>query len=241
MKRFRKAFFRNRAVQSVLGAVAAFYVWLVRVTSTWTHENDSATQKAWAGSQPIIIAFWHNRLFLMPYCWPSREPFHMLISGHADGRLIAKIVKWHGISTVTGSSSKRGTDALRKLVRMIGDGTTVGITPDGPRGPRMRAGDGALALARLSGAVIVPAAAAISRRRVLSTWDRLIVPMPFSRGACVWGKPIAVAKDSTAEDLDRLRRRLEDSLITASNRADTLVGQTAIAPADRDIDSRAPA
>ncbi len=232
MKRLRKAFFRNQYVQSVLGALACFYVWLVRVTSSWTNENQAPTRNAWASEAPIIIAFWHNRLFLMPYCWQSSEPFHMLISGHADGRLIAKTVLWHGISTVSGSSSKGGTDALRQMVRILNDGATVGITPDGPRGPRMRASAGAIALARLSGAVIVPAAAATSRRRVLSTWDRLVVPLPFSRGACVWGDPIAVARDADEEDQERARQQLEESLITVSNRADELVGQSLIAPAE---------
>ena len=239
MKRFRKAFFRNGVVQGLLGGLAAFYVWLVRVTSTWRDENTAATEDAWAGGTPIIIAFWHNRLFLMPYCWRSTAPFHMLISSHADGRLIAKTVKWHGIDTVSGSSSKGGTDALRQMVRLIGSGETVGITPDGPRGPRMRASDGAIALARLSGAVIVPAAAATSGRKVLSTWDRLIVPLPFSRGACVWGDLIAVERESSEAALEQARQRLEESLIAVSNRADAMVGQTVIAPADGN--SRAPA
>ena len=238
MKRLRKAFFRNRAVQSVLGALAGFYVWLVRTTSSWTNENEAPTRKAWSGEEPVIIAFWHNRLFLMPYCWQSSEPFHMLISSHADGRLIAKTVSWHGIDTVSGSSSKGGTDALRQMVRIVGDGFSVGITPDGPRGPRMRASSGAIALARLSGGVIVPAAAATSRRKVLSTWDRLIVPLPFSKGACVWGEPISVPRNSNDEDQQRFIQHLEESLIAVSNRADDLVGQTRITPAEA---HRAPA
>mgnify|MGYP006083465295 CR=1 FL=1 len=238
MKSVHKAIFRNRAVQSILGALAGFYLWLVRVTSSWTRENDAATAKAWSGAEPVIVAFWHNRLLLMPYCWRSKAPFHMLISSHADGRLIAKTIKWHGISTVTGSSSKGGTDALRQLIRFIKEGTSVGITPDGPRGPRMQSSDGALSLAKLSGAVIVPAAAATSRRRVLNTWDRLVVPLPFSRGACVWGNPIKVPRESTAEDLERIRKKLETSLIDVSNRADALVGQDDIAPAEAETTER---
>lgn len=234
MKRLRKAFFRNTVVQSLLGLIAAGYVWLVRVTSRWTDENQAVTEQAWAGDEPIIIAFWHNRLFLMPYCWPSRAAFHMLISAHADGRLISKTVSWFGISTVTGSSSKGGSQAMRELVRLLGSGTTVGITPDGPRGPRMRSGDGAVALAKLSGAKIVPAAVSTSRRKLLSTWDKLIIPLPFSKGARVWGTPITVPRDCGPEDLTRLREELEDSLIAVSNRADDLVGQTSIAPADRE-------
>lgn len=232
MKRLRKALIRNPAVQSFLGAVAAGYVWLVRATSRWVDENEEMTAEAWAGSKPVIIAFWHNRLFLMPYCWSSSAPFHMLISSHADGRLISKTASWFGISTVTGSSSKGGTQAMRELVRHLNAGTSVGITPDGPRGPRMRAGDGAIALAKLSGATILPAAVATSGRQVLSTWDKLIVPLPFTRGARVWGTPISVSKDCTAEDSTRLREKLEQSLIAVSNRADALVGQPEIPPAE---------
>ncbi len=232
MKRLRKALFRNPAVQSILGAVAAGYVWLVRVTSRWVDENSEATTDAWAGTAPVIIAFWHNRLFLMPYCWSSPAPFHMLISSHADGRIISKTVSWFNISTVTGSSSNGGTQATRELVRLLKAGKSVGITPDGPRGPRMRAGDGAIALAKLSGATIVPAAVATSGRQILSTWDKLIIPLPFTRGARVWGTPIRVPKNSNAETLSQLRDTLEESLIAVSDRADAMVGQSAIPPAD---------
>lgn len=245
MKRLRKAIFRNSIVQSVLGAIAASYVWLVRVTSRWTDENAEHSAAAWAGEAPVIVAFWHNRLFLMPYCWPSDQPFHMLISAHADGRLISKTVSWFGISTVVGSKAKKGSgskggaDATRKLVRILKEGQSVGITPDGPRGPRMQASDGVLALARLSGAVIVPAAAATSRRRLLSTWDRLLVPLPFSSGARVWGSPIQVPREASGSELETLRESLETSLIHVSNRADEIVGQTAIPAAEEDGASHA--
>lgn len=245
MKRLRKAFFRNRFVQSALGALAAAYVWLVRVSSWWVDENAEATTAAWAGDTPVIIAFWHNRLFLMPYCWPSRQPFHMLISAHADGRLISKAVSWFGISTVVGSKAKQGgrskggSDATRKLLRLLKDGTSVGITPDGPRGPRMRVSEGALALARLSGATIVPAAASTSRRWLLSTWDRLIVPLPFSRGARVWGSPVIVPRHANATELEALRVQLETSLIAVSNHADDLVGQDPIPAASPEASDHA--
>lgn len=246
MKRLRKAFFRNSVVQSILGALTAGYVWFVRVTSRWDDENAQSTAAAWSGGTPVIIAFWHNRLFLMPYCWPSREPFHMLISAHADGRLISKAVSWLGISTVVGSKAKDdakpkgGSGATRKLLRLLKDGASVGITPDGPRGPRMHASNGVLALAKLSGASIIPAAAATSRRRLLSTWDRLMVPLPFSRGARIWGDPIIVPRDADASELEALREQLETTLIAISNRADIMVGQDLILPASPDGGAHAP-
>lgn len=239
MKRLRKAFFRNPVVQSIFGGLAAAYVWFVRVTTRWADENVQSTAAAWLGKEPVIIAFWHNRLFMMPYCWPSKKPFHMLISSHADGRLIAKTVSWFGITTVVGSKSKGGSDATRKLLRLLKDETSIGITPDGPRGPRMHASEGAIALAKLSGVPIVPAAAATSRRRVLSTWDKLVVPLPFSKGARVWGDPIMVPRDADSATLETLRDVLESSLIAASNHADHLVGQDLIPAAPRERGSHA--
>jgi len=128
------------------------------------------------------------------------------------------------------------------MLHLIKRGVSVGITPDGPRGPSIKASDGAIALAKLSGATIVPTAAATSRRVILKTWDRLILPLPFSRGACVWGEPIHVPSKSDTDDLEKLRHALETSLIAVSDRADRLVGQNSIVsvqPEDTDQDKNA--
>jgi lysophospholipid acyltransferase (LPLAT)-like uncharacterized protein len=220
---------RKPAVQRMVGATLAAHIGLVRRTTRWKTVGEEAARAAWAGEKPVIVAFWHNRLAMMPYCWPSARPFHMLISSHPDGQLIARTVKHFGIETVAGSSTRGGSEALRSLVRLIKSGVSVGITPDGPRGPRMRASDGAIALARLSGAPIVPAAVSVSRRVVLGSWDRLIVALPFGEGAMVWGEPITVASGA---DPEALRARLESELTRVSAQADEMVGHTPIMPAE---------
>lgn len=219
---------RKPAVQRLAGATLAAHIGLVRRSTRWRTVNADAARSAWAGERPVIVAFWHNRLAMMPYCWPSQRPFHMLISSHPDGQLIARTVKHFGIETVAGSSTRGGSEALRTLVRLIKSGVSVGITPDGPRGPRMRASDGAIALARLSGAPILPAAVSVSRRMVMNTWDKLIVALPFGEGAMVWGEPMTVTGGADPEDL---RQRLERELNRVSAEADTLVGHTPILPA----------
>lgn len=219
---------RKPAVQRLAGATLAAHIGLVRRTTRWRTVNDDAARAAWAGERPVIVAFWHNRLAMMPYCWRSTRPFHMLISSHPDGQLIARTVKHFGIETVAGSSTRGGSEALRALVKLIKSGVSVGITPDGPRGPRMRASDGAIALARLSGAPILPAAVSVSRRMVMNTWDKLIVALPFGDGAMVWGEPVSAAGGASPEDL---RQRLEAELTRVSAEADLLVGHTPILPA----------
>ena len=223
---------RLQAVQGALAWTAAGHIRAVRSTTRWQTVNGEAAQAAWSGERPAIVAFWHNRLLLMPYCWRSTRPFHMLISSHPDGQLIARTVAHFGIGTVAGSSRRGGREALRGLVRKLHAGESVGITPDGPRGPRMRAQDGVLALARLTGATILPAAAAVSRRLVLNTWDRLIVSLPFSRGAMVWGASITVPRDADDAALEAYRRQLEHELTRVTALADKMVGAAPIAAAD---------
>jgi lysophospholipid acyltransferase (LPLAT)-like uncharacterized protein len=156
----------------------------------------------------------------------------MLISSHADGKLIAHSVSYFGIQTIPGSSTRGGSEALRDLVRKLKSGESVGITPDGPRGPRMRARDGAIALARLSGVPVVPASISVSRRTVLRTWDQLIIPAPFGRGAMVWGDPITVPRDADDAKIAELRGLLEVALNDVSEEADKLSGHNPMMPAE---------
>jgi len=229
---------RKPLVQRLVAALAAGLMGMVRRTTRWQTINAEAAGPAWNGRAPVIVAFWHNRLALMPACWPSRQPFHMLISSHPDGRLIARAVEHFGFGTIAGSSTRGGGDAMRALVRALKGGASVGVTPDGPRGPRMTVGDGVLALARLAGVPILPAAVSVSRRVVLRTWDRLIIPLPFGSGAMIWGDPITVPRDADDAALDALRLRLEQEMTRVSVQADTLTGHIAILPAEA-LDARA--
>jgi hypothetical protein len=198
------------------------HIRLVKATNRWRTTNCEAMAEAWQGRRPVIVAFWHQRLALMPYCWPSTAPFHMLISAHPDGQFIAGAVEAFGISTVAGSSTRGGGEAIRMLIRKLRAGESVGITPDGPRGPSRRAQAGAIALARLSGAPIMPVAVSVSRRAALKTWDRLIIGLPFGRGVMMWGDPIVVPRDCSDETAETLRVRLEVELNRVSDGADAL-------------------
>ncbi len=231
MGKLTKAVGRTRLVQGLAAGLAAGLIALVRVTTRWQRVNTAAAEAAWTGERPVIVAFWHNRLAMMPYCWPSRRPFHMLISSHPDGQLIKKTVAHFGIDAVAGSSRRGGAEALRALVRLARDGHSIGITPDGPRGPRMRIREGALALARLSGVPIVPAAVSVRRRVVLNTWDRLVIALPFSRGAMVWGKPMSVPRDADDAMTARLQEDLERELNRVTAEADVLAGHVPMEPA----------
>jgi len=212
--------------------LGAWYIRLVRATCRWRMVRGDIPRNYWDQGQPFILAFWHGRLLMMPHCWDRARPIHMLISQHRDARLIANTVAHFGIKTVAGSSSKGGAQALRAMVKHLKAGECVGITPDGPRGPRMRASDGIVAVARLSGVPVIPATYSINRGRNLRSWDRFLVAWPFGRGVIVWGEPIHVAKDADAAALESARLEVETALNAITIEADALTHRPAVEPAE---------
>ncbi len=208
--------------------VGALYIRLVRYTGRWRIEGEDIPESFRAAGKPFILAFWHGRLMMMPYCWRRTDLVKMLISGHRDGRLISQTVRHFNIESVVGSTSRGGAQATRHLIRLIRAGGIVGITPDGPRGPRMRVGEGTVALARLAGAPIIPATYSASRRRVMGSWDRFVLALPFARGVFLWGQPIEVPRDSDVETLEATRQALEAAMNGLADRADAMMGQPAI-------------
>jgi lysophospholipid acyltransferase (LPLAT)-like uncharacterized protein len=226
-----KKFLRSDILRRVLCWLAAGYLRFAHATSRWTIVGGDVPDRLLRDGRSFIVAFWHNRLLMMPYAWMRPVPFRMLISQHRDGQLIARTVAYFGIDTIAGSTSRGGVGALRALVKALREGACVGITPDGPRGPRMRASDGIVNIARLAGAPVLPATYAVSRRRVLDTWDRLLVPLPFAHGVIAWSEPIEMPRDLDDAGVAAMRRRIEDALIAVTAEADRRCGQAAIEPA----------
>ena len=204
------------------------YVRLVRATGRWTEEGAEIRTRLMASGRPFIVCFWHGQLLLMTPFWPREMRIKMLISRHRDGQLIARTVARFGIGTIPGSSSKGGTRALRMMTRALQAGECIGVTPDGPRGPRMRANPGVVHAARLAGVPIVPAAGVAARRRVLGSWDRFIVPLPFAGGTVQWGEPIEIADDA---DPESVRRRVETTLNAMTRALEGRYGHVPIDPA----------
>lgn len=225
-----KNLLKNDRVRDLLCWVVAQYIRLVHRTGRWTEKGRAFPESIWTDGRPFILAFWHGRLLMMPRAWPAAQPIHMLISQHRDGQLIARTVGHFGIMTAAGSSSRGGSGALRTMLKALKAGENVGITPDGPRGPRQRASDGVLHIARMSGAPVVPLAYAARRRRLLGSWDRFMVPLPFTRGVFVWGEPLTVPRDAGEADIASLRAELEERMNALTAEADRLVGRPTTEP-----------
>lgn len=181
---------------------------------------------AWAGQEnregvdgPVIYAFWHARMLILAFTH-RRRGIRIMISESRDGEYIARPVKRLGFVPVRGSSSRSG---LRALVRMAQDaqaGHDCAVTPDGPRGPRHVFQGGTLVIAQRAGVPIVPIAAAAEKCWRLRSWDRFMVPKPFSRAAVMLGAPVYVPKKLTEHEREALRLRLEAALKETTEQAE---------------------
>jgi lysophospholipid acyltransferase (LPLAT)-like uncharacterized protein len=167
---------------------------------------------------PVIMCFWHNRIlgislaFLRHYPRKTRKGVNVLTSASHDGEILAQLVGQLGMEAVRGSSSRRGSRALRELIDLTENGWDIAITPDGPRGPRYSFGPGAISLAQLTAAPIVSAHARFSRGLRMKTWDGFIIPLPFSRVSVTVDNPIHVPRELSNEEFEAVRSKVENLL-----------------------------
>jgi len=226
-----KRILRAERTRLVIAFLIAQWIRLVFWTSRWQTEGGEIPRPFWDEGKPFILAFWHGRLMMAPMAWRPGASMNMLISANRDGRIIADAIKHFDLDTITGSKSKGGMAALRAMLRALGDGQNIGVTPDGPRGPAMRATPGIIAAARMTGAPILPLSYATTRRRVLGSWDRFHVALPFSRGVFIWGEPVRVARDADAATQEAARKLLEERLNAITAAADRHCGRIPVEPA----------
>jgi lysophospholipid acyltransferase (LPLAT)-like uncharacterized protein len=171
----------------------------------------------------FIYAFWHENI-LTPCGFFARRDVLVLISHHADGELIAQVCKHLGLGTVRGSSTRGGFKALRELIRASSE-YHLAVMPDGPRGPRRRIDPGLIYLAAKTGLPIVLLGIGHDRPWRLNTWDRFVVPRPFSRSVCIALDPVHVPENADKSTLEQIRVRLERDLTKVTDHAERLASR----------------
>lgn len=218
----KKRLLLHPTVQAILCWLVAQLIRLSWPTwrKQWQMHPDAAPYLA--GQKNAIFCFWHGRMIVFPCAKPKGRHMHVLISHHRDGELIAKAMQHFNIDAVRGSSSKGAREAIRTLLRLLQQGANISITPDGPRGPRFVAQEGAAAIARLSGLPMIPCSYSAAPARCMKSWDRFMIPKPFCRMVIVFGAPLSVHEHGT--DTVQLQEKLQHALDEATQKADELMG-----------------
>lgn len=168
-----------------------------------------------------IIAFWHECILgALHSRW--RKPTTAMISRSNDGEIVAKVVQLYGADTARGSSHRGGPAAMRELLRDVREGKNIAVTPDGPKGPRRVAKDGVVYAAKMTGLPVVPFHFTAKSKKRLRSWDRMIVPRPFSRAVYLYGEPIAVPRDG---DVEEWRLKIETAMKDLAEEAEAEVNR----------------
>ncbi len=224
----RQSAWLHRAAARLLG----LYLDMTLRSTRWTIEGSAHLAPFLAGGA-VLVAVWHERLPVVPALWAPARRAHpgrgvaALASRHRDGRLIAGVLARFGVRALYGSSGRikkgvlrdaGGAAGTRGVLAALAAGDAVVLTPDGPRGPRRMAAPGVAQMAALSGAPVLPVAGAVRHRLVLRSWDRMMLPLPFGRGALVCLPPVTVAAGEAAPGLARIAGLLSE----AADRADAL-------------------
>jgi hypothetical protein len=205
--------------------IAARAVWLfitvVGATIRFRRHDHTGLFSGASAPPQMIVAIWHNRLALVFVIhrrfvlrqWPGRRVAG-LVSASRDGGFLARIMELFGAIPVRGSSSRRGAQALLELTTEAEAGADLAVTPDGPRGPCYTVQEGVIAAAQITGLPIVPVSYDLAWKLRLRSWDRFLVPLPFSRCDVRTGEPVRVPRDA-----DDAARRAARALLEARLKA----------------------
>jgi lysophospholipid acyltransferase (LPLAT)-like uncharacterized protein len=219
----------ERLALSLVPRLATTYVRLLGRTMRLEYRHRERMERFDRGGEHYILAFWHSRFLMMPYAYFGKR-ITIMVSRHRDAEMLVRTLQPFGYEFARGSTTRGGSSALRDLLRRAAGGSDAAIAPDGPRGPRRRVQAGIIAVARLSGLPILPVTCSAWPARRLGTWDRTVLPRPFSRGVFDYAEPIRVPRHADRDEQESLRRTLEAVLDGITDQVDRDTGLGAEEP-----------
>ncbi len=231
----RKVFY-NFLMQELLSLLIMLYIELVFISSRKKIINDKLINDAIKIRSPLIIAFWHNRLVMIPTMAKRIKNSHpnynfmTLASRHGDGRIVGRVMKKFGLISILGSTkdgrkSSRGIDfsAMRQILDGLKRGHSLGITPDGPRGPNQQINGDIINIARITQAKIIAVSYGSSNFITFNSWDRFKLPLPFCKLCFFIDEiPLEIPRSCSEEDITKYEKSLTDKLNFAQLKADEL-------------------
>lgn len=217
---FRKRLESSDFLAALLGRLVAGYLRLCNATTHWTKVGHQDLQVALAQG-PVVLVLWHEFSLMAPVHWPVK---HGQLSSLRDtspiGMVSGAVQARFGLDPMAMSAKMSNRAASREILRRVQQGKSIGLTGDGPLGPVHVVKDAALDWARATGCPVFVYAYATRRHKILKTWDRMVLPLPFTRGVSVyhrWQTMVPRRADDAA--MAGLRADLKQALDTAAKTA----------------------
>jgi lysophospholipid acyltransferase (LPLAT)-like uncharacterized protein len=211
-----KKFLFNYVVPYLLYGVV--YLWCVTLRVKNLNREVEDQIKSLTG--PYILTLWHGRIFYLFYYLRNRPDYFLLISPSADGDLLAKLARLMGYSVIRGSTFKKAVPAARSLIRVLRGGKRIIIIADGSRGPCCVAQSGSIQLAGITKLPLFPMTFSAKNKVTLNTWDKFILPLPFTRCSINFGSQVKLASRASEELVEEKRLELEKQLNQLTSECD---------------------
>lgn len=170
-----------------------------------------------------VLCGWHGRSMIASILF-RKKGFWVIISHSNDGNIQTHVFENLGFNVIRGSTGRGGERALIESIRELRKGATMAITPDGPRGPSQVVQGGIMAMAKKSGAVLVPCGVSAKPRALAKSWDRYMIPMPFAKCILNFGAPMSVPADATAEEVEEIRLKFQAEITRLEIEAERMLG-----------------
>ena len=207
----RKKLLKNIFIQHILAFVVALYIFFVRLTSRINYINISIPQSFWKNNKPFILAFWHSQLMMIGFSWKKKQNVNILASGHSDGRFGAIVGKYFNLNNIQ-TSKKNKSISLKIIFKLLNDNNYIGITPDGPRGPKEIVSEGIIKIAKKSKVPIIPIGFWSSKNFKLKSWDSFLITLPFSKCSFVWNKPLEIPYNIQENQIQHYQKLLQEKI-----------------------------
>ena len=209
--RIKKKLLKNFFVQNILGFLTFLYIRAVNFTSSIKLENESIPRQFWNDDKPFILAFWHSQLMMIGFSWKKNKNVNILASGHSDGRFGAIVGKYFNLNNIQ-TSEKNKNVSLRSVFKLLNDNNYIGITPDGPRGPKEIVSEGIIKIAKKSKVPIIPIGFWSSKNFKLKSWDSFLITLPFSKCSFVWNKPLEIPYNIQENQIQHYQKLLQEKI-----------------------------
>ncbi len=221
----KKIPFKQRFYLWLAKNIAGFLFRIIRITSRIYVVGGEHRRQLYEFGERCIFTVWHGSVFA-PIMNLMDEGIIVLVSEHGDGEIIARILKNLGFGLVRGSTTRGGSRAVAEMVKRLRTPGKIAITPDGPKGPYRKLKMGAVVLAQMTGAPIIPIASYSDNRLLLNSWDKFQVVIPFGKCVIVYGLPIRVDSELTPGELEEKRKFVEREMHKLDSLAETYFDST---------------
>jgi len=247
-----KKIFKSSLFVNILSTLIYLYCLITfKLQRKVIFENFDTLDELSRSNTPLIICFWHSRLLFTPFLYKNDMPKgHIIISKHGDGEIISRTTNFFSIPQIRGSSdkikeskdgkkiykNKGGMAALIKSSKILKNNGIILITPDGPKGPRMRVKNNILNLGKKYNATVLPITYSSSNSKIFNSWDRFMLPLPFGKVKFIIGTPEKLSSDFTEIDMENSRKKIENQLNNITSVADDYLGVKKIIPEESATD-----